>query len=477
MSDNRLPENVEDWPDDPFKLLGVEFGVESQDLRRAYHRLIRIYKPEKHPEHFRRIRAAFENIQQIAQLFPKSTEPPAPTLEQLPTPSPAIDPNDSTTHPTLPPPQQLSPSESQIKSIWDAVRSGQEATAYQQLVELQQKNPREVASYFRLYWLLRLYPGIQPDRSPIDWLVEGLIASDLNQKLLELYQEEIKAWPNDKLMEHLERLVSQEAPPILLRGLTRTIFFNAGDLDSIDRLTSVVDRTRRSLSTHADHWLLLHYHLAVRIAWSDQPEVLKVLQRCEEEIKSLDFLANTMGPVFDRFDQLATASAAWRVMKKQKLLPPEVLNLIAECWYRPMGLLRVRIQNLLHAIRTDPDRWMDKFDLIYKRVPKAPVLINQFYQEIASTQEEDRSEECPPETLFDLVRQLLVRIGHKYYAKQRKKVLEFCLKEWINPYQIAQIECPLSPAWANLWNEYAQGIIADWSLFHIYHACRFSLRC
>ena len=56
MSD--LPDDVRRWPSDPFKLLGVPRNVPPRDLKRAYTRLIRSYKPEHSPDEFRRIRAA-----------------------------------------------------------------------------------------------------------------------------------------------------------------------------------------------------------------------------------------------------------------------------------------------------------------------------------------------------------------------------------------------------------------------------------
>ena len=59
MSDE-LPNDIGRWPKDPFKLLGVPFDVTPRDLKRAYTRRIRTYKPEHAPEEFRRIREAYD---------------------------------------------------------------------------------------------------------------------------------------------------------------------------------------------------------------------------------------------------------------------------------------------------------------------------------------------------------------------------------------------------------------------------------
>ena len=49
---------------DPYEILGLEYGCSERDLKRAYARLIRIYRPDRQPDQFRRVRAAFESVQE-----------------------------------------------------------------------------------------------------------------------------------------------------------------------------------------------------------------------------------------------------------------------------------------------------------------------------------------------------------------------------------------------------------------------------
>src|SRR3954453_7912244 len=54
-----------DWsllPREPVRFFGVGEGFDRRELKRAYNELIRRFKPEKHPQEFQRIRAAFEQI-------------------------------------------------------------------------------------------------------------------------------------------------------------------------------------------------------------------------------------------------------------------------------------------------------------------------------------------------------------------------------------------------------------------------------
>ena len=64
-----LPDDPARWPADPHELLGVPRDVNPRDLRRAYTKLIRAYKPEQFPEQFRRIRAAYEAALRLAEFF------------------------------------------------------------------------------------------------------------------------------------------------------------------------------------------------------------------------------------------------------------------------------------------------------------------------------------------------------------------------------------------------------------------------
>lgn len=58
-------------PHDPRSFFGLEDGFDRRDLKRAYGKLIREYKPETHPAEFQRIRAAYEQLEN-AQRYGRS---------------------------------------------------------------------------------------------------------------------------------------------------------------------------------------------------------------------------------------------------------------------------------------------------------------------------------------------------------------------------------------------------------------------
>ena len=158
MSEHTLPEGLSRWPKNPYTLLGVAPGVNDRDLRRAYTRLIRTYKPEHFPEHFRRIREAYEAVQgrvQFHAAFETPTDPPSPPAEKRPTPRPT--PPADTANPDPPaverpaPPRTL---EEELDDAWHYAVEGDEAGAYAHLLHLLDRYPNRSEICIRLYSLL-----------------------------------------------------------------------------------------------------------------------------------------------------------------------------------------------------------------------------------------------------------------------------------------------------------------------------------
>lgn len=46
----------------PYEVLGVEEDASIEEIKRAYLKLIRQFTPERHPEEFKRVRAAYEQL-------------------------------------------------------------------------------------------------------------------------------------------------------------------------------------------------------------------------------------------------------------------------------------------------------------------------------------------------------------------------------------------------------------------------------
>lgn len=57
----KLPDDPRDWPTDSFEIFGVPNTTDLKELKRAYFRLIKIYRPDSEPAAFQRIHEAYES--------------------------------------------------------------------------------------------------------------------------------------------------------------------------------------------------------------------------------------------------------------------------------------------------------------------------------------------------------------------------------------------------------------------------------
>ena len=99
MSDSHLPDDPAQWPANPFTLLGVDQKVDRRELRRAYTRLIRRFKPEHFPEQFRRIRDAYESVERYLQ-YREFRVVAIPSAEEIPADEAADAPSGDGAEPT-----------------------------------------------------------------------------------------------------------------------------------------------------------------------------------------------------------------------------------------------------------------------------------------------------------------------------------------------------------------------------------------
>src|SRR5262245_44111221 len=203
MSEHSLPEDLARWPKRAYELLGVDPHVDPRELRRVYTRLIRRYKPEQFPEHFRRIREAYETVLRQAEFFQTirgadtdEDDDSAASSDEPSGPGEASAKGAAAVQPWRPVPSLVE----ELEELWRRACAGEEAAAYRRLLELQQSEPASVDVLLRLYWLLTLTPELDAARTPCHWLAQGL-SHNLVGPLWELYRREIAEEPAEALSE------------------------------------------------------------------------------------------------------------------------------------------------------------------------------------------------------------------------------------------------------------------------------------
>jgi hypothetical protein len=478
MSEHTLPEDCSRWPANPFDLLGVAPGVSERDLRRAYARLIRAYKPEHSPEQFRRIREAYETVRSYAAFyttFEAPADPPAPPDEdrQVAPSLSGVPESDDPAAPVedrapVPLPRTL---DEELDEAWEWAVAGDEARAYARLLELRDAHPGRPETYLRLYCLLGLAPELDGRRKPCDFLAECLRESGGGGPCHEPYRLEIEDDPAEALTGRFVALLEATTQPGLLATFVEWRWRAAAGRGRFDVIGNDVPGLRARLAFDAEEvWLRLLAFAAGQLAWIPARPDAFGLAECLREIGTHQHLQLSSADVFDRLEFLERVAAGWHSLVKCGAVPADLLGLLSRFWARPFPEVRPAVMGLLAAIDQEKMEWLCYLDAL-QVYPALLALFGEIldsHQWTLDREDDDRD----PDELAESARQFLEEFGGvRYGGGLRTRLLAFCLRERIDPEVVARVAIaetvPLPDARRDK-------LVNDWPLRHLYRACTLS---
>jgi len=491
MSDHQLPEDLSQWPRDPFRLLGVMPGIGPRDLKRAYTRLIRTFKPEQFPEHFRRIREAYEIVLRHVEIFGGADAPPAPPRSEpantTPVPPAEKDVDESVVVPILrhgifgedqPPPEpihfplgaerQTAPQlPNEPYALWQLAVNGDDATAYRRLRELDDSHPGRSEVCLPLYWLLVLNADLDPQRAPCDWLVHGLVANRFTGPLRELYRREIADDPAEGTSARCGRLLGLELAPAAIADLLEWRWQAAGRLGHWWIITEDLERLRsRVVRDDEETWARLLLAAVEQLtAMQDPDRAALAIRKALDEVKQFEHLQNRLAGTLDRHEFLLEVSRGLRVLRRETGIPPAFLELVSLSWTRPFAEIRPALLRLLGDWLRQPWTMLRLFDRIQAQ---SAAVLGQFGNLLSMLQGSvpDSADERTASDLADAIRQFLTSKDWGAYTAFRGELLGFCLRDMIAPDLVSQ--AVLGQGDANL----AQRIREDWPVKYVWQAYR-----
>jgi hypothetical protein len=456
MNEHTLPDDLSRWPANPFDLLGVRPGVSDRDLRRAYARLIRAYKPEQFPEHFRRIREAYEAARQYAQYFAIPEEAPAdsPAPPHVP-PTPVPDIGTPTAERPLPAPRPRS-LQDELDDAWRWAEDGDEARAYARLLDLDDRHPGRTDIYLRLYCLLSAAPELDGRRTACDFLARGLRQSGGGGPCYDLYRHEIEANPGEALTGRFAELLGAITQLGLLTAFVEWRWGAAGRLKRFEVIRGDLPGLRARLAVDQEEvWLRLLASAADQLAWDRAaPEDAGGWAECLNEAEGYQHLQLRCADVFDRLEYLEGVATGWHTLMDRGNVPANLLELLPRFWTLPFSEIRRGVTSVLSAVAAAPAAWLTHLDRINEVSPELLSLFGGVltaYQRATEPDADGRT----TEELAVVARHFLDEQLGLSYKEMRPQLLGFCLREFIDPELIARLD--------NLHN--------DWPLRHVYRAC------
>lgn len=452
MSEHTLPDDLSQWPDDPYQLLGVQPGADERAIKKAYTRLIRRFKPEQAPDHFRRIRDAYEQAKRWLQWNMPASHGDgegSPTFE-----IPAnIDIEDfiaalksrgqngdeadeaSTAEASVGPGRKPPAEVVQLREACQKARDGEVAAAYESLQEVTSAPACGDEGYARLYWLLRLWPQLEPGRPACEWLVEGMLAHGLRGRLCELYCEHLEHDASEAFTRRCTTLLTHQGSPWARLNLVRARWRAAALQDRWHYVEEDIELLRPLYDDAYEVWARVLVSACEILAWSTNHASLGAAQRCRVELEQHFGHSADLHDDLDRLDMLDEMVRSCYRLYETNQVSRELISLVRYSWLFPFYQLRSRIQAVLLPLVAEPLDGLAMLDLMHSVSPVAVIRLADMIEWLLA----DAPWEEQPMT--DEQRQSLMRLllAHgSNYGSLRDRLLQWCTAEAISPQQVIE---------------------------------------
>jgi hypothetical protein len=467
MPDHSLPDDLNLWPQDPFAILGVDDGDDQQCVRRKYLRLAKVFKPEYRPDAFQRLREAFEAVRQALQWRQSfgGTEPEE-FVVQNPEQVRGGDEGELQAA-TDPPLHRHTPSfRDPLDENWQDACSGDRQGAYQRLLSLRHTPAQTAHAYLQLYWLLVADPQLDPDRSPRDWLAEGLKVDLRSAQLSELYRRELLADPDEALAERCSMLLDCSVQSLttlhLLKWRWQALFRGSHWPIIVEDLSRLRPRSQfdaertwaRIVMMAMDH---LAWFLQESSAWNE-------FERCKSELASVSQQFHDLEWELDRVDELVLLSANWHRLQVTMNALTEWIKLIPYDWLSLQYVVQPTLTRLLQEIVKEPKLSLRDFDRL-NEVSSISLLRITSLIRYQCDRTSDSHELRDQEYLEELVTQFLNAHRSQGHSLFRMDLLSFCINESISVDSVLESEA---------WDRYAhfetENVRNDLPLRAVYYA-------
>jgi hypothetical protein len=359
MSTPQLPDDVRRWPRDPYQLLGLNPHCSALEARRAYTQLIRRFKPEQFPDHFRLIREAYEAIKQSVPFArPAGGEP----VEEQGDPFPSQSRPDDAATTDLP---RAAPALDLLQILWNKACNGQEQSAYLELRRMYEIHPHGSELAARLYALLLASPDLDPRRTPCDWLERGVRSEGPWGPCRQLYRREIDDHPEEALSDRFAGFLEAAAA---MPGIVEVLQWRWQALEKLARTELIAEDLRR-LAPRLEHgdeenWVRVLLRAADYTAWRPT----KLFDRLRKEIEGHVHVHNVLSEELSRLDYLRALSGSWLKLMSKKTDSTPFMKVIPLSWTNPYEN-RQRILQECRVVADAPESALNRLDAVNRTAP------------------------------------------------------------------------------------------------------------
>ncbi len=480
LADHHLDADPSKWPQDPFALLGVSRGDDERTVRRAYLKLIKIFKPEISPDEFQLIRRAFEAVSMMR---------PSRSEDTLDAPAPIVIRTESGEEVSIPVAQRVPvsidqsspPEHDSTASIWDELcRTGDDAAAYQKLVRLDELSPADPRVCVRLYWLLHLHPELDSSKHRLWWLTRGLaVSGPTSETALRLYLQEMQRDPYEARSLRCTDTLKLDLPinhrvSLLLErwiGCSRTGSLNA-IIEDITQWREFFSFDHQELWAHLLTAAIRQFVAPVTTSGTVSRQQRSIqLRSWVTEITQLSRFAQEQ--VADEIDFLMMLAQEWDGLLENMMfqMAPEWLHVIAASVTNSTLHQAFALRVMLPPLVKDPISFLMTFDSLMNSCPAAAIQAGRAILDFCEAA--TRS----PRTMWEAeVKDVERRLRREFYSGDyflvRRGLLTISLEEDIALATLANAAQAMLPRPSHF-PTWLDGVNRDLSLQAAYAACRY----
>jgi hypothetical protein len=422
-----LPVDLAQWPEDPFAVLGVDRRADETELRRAYARLIRVYKPEHAPEEFRRVREAYDQAQQQLEQRrrwgdddePSSSDHAAPPANGERVATRDVD-------DTVP----VGPLQ---HDTWRALAGVKLLDEYRRLAQQSERSPDET-TFVQLYWLLKLHSDFDA-REPVEWLVRWLRSyPQLDGPAWDLYYAHIFEHPAEALTERFQSLLDHAERLDRLTGLLSIRWESCGRLGEYRPIVADLEKYRSRFALHdQDRWGQLLASAMFTLGWLDESEADDKGRELFAEIERFYAVSPQHHGLFDQAEEVAIGIDSWKQMRTEGNVSQSLIELIQRSKRHPFLQIRPQLEAFLERRARSPGQLLDDLSNLYK----LPAMLFEFGRLLRILEvERERSFSGAWEGV-DAKRWICDRLDetlHQTYSNDlRRELLHFCCVNHLPP--------------------------------------------
>ncbi|MBM4068468.1 MAG: J domain-containing protein [Planctomycetes bacterium] len=432
MSEFHLPDDLTRWPRDPYEVLGVSPDLDAKEIRRAYVRLIRRFKPEQYPEQFRRVREAYEAASLYGQWLPRL----GGDLGPIPAATPAGEEANPRAGEANIPVRSIGLDAVDLDKVWRQAINGNERAAYASLVAQLDSCGPNLEVTMRLYWLLFVRPELDDRRERCDWLVRGLLDHGMWTGCRELYRREIEERPEEGLSGRFRRLLEAMPSGRDVEDLLIWRWQAAGRLHDHHTIGSDMKALRTRMASADESWARALLVAADELAWMPAAAARALFDACCREIDGFSHLHTRLGEALTRLDQLRELSNSWQRNIQDHRVLRDLLQLVPMLWSRSPHEYRLSLLRYLGVAARDPRIFLQNLDLAQRDAAAELAIIGQGLSWIWSgvRSGEERSED---ELACEIDLFLQQATPAEYFFGFRTDLLEFCTRAQIPPESVA----------------------------------------